>query len=109
MRALFILFVFCFGLVKANAQVELVLQRGLQYEAHAADLSPNDRYLAMASDKHNESTILIYDLKQNMILRRLLGHTKDIDDVVFCSDDRLLSCSEDRTVKVWNVETGKEI
>ena len=109
MRALFILFVFCFGLVKANAQVELVLQRGLQYEAHAADLSPNDRYLAMASDKHNESTILIYDLKQNMILRRLLGHTKDIDDVVFCSDDRLLSCSEDGTVKVWNVKTGKEI
>ena len=77
-------------LSKAHGQVELVLQRGLENEVNAASISPNDRYLALASDKHSESTILVYDLKQGMILRRLIDLQKRL---MTCNFVAMTSCS----------------
>lgn len=43
-------------------------------------------------------------------VRRLLGHTYTISSVTFSPDStRLATSSWDRTVRVWEVETGKEL
>ncbi|MBA4188336.1 MAG: hypothetical protein C0467_10055 [Planctomycetaceae bacterium] len=40
-------------------------------------------------------------------MRRLSGHTGIVRAVVFTRDGRLVSAGEDRTVRVWNLETGE--
>jgi WD40 repeat protein len=44
------------------------------------------------------------------VLRRLAGHTADINSVILLPDDRrLVSAAEDRSVRVWDIQTGSEL
>ncbi len=43
-------------------------------------------------------------------VRRMLGHTAGIGELVFSPDGRkALSCSEDGTIRLWEVDTGEQI
>jgi WD40 repeat protein len=50
--------------------------------------------------------ILIWDLRSGAILRILEGHEKDVISVASL-DGRLYTCGDDKTLRVWDIATGK--
>ncbi len=40
-------------------------------------------------------------------LAEFKGHKACVNAVVFWPDNKLISCSDDKTIKIWNVDTGK--
>jgi WD40 repeat protein len=57
-----------------------------------------------------DGTIRLWDVASGKELRKFLGHTNSVYNVVFAPDgQRLLSCSADKTVRLWDVATGKQL
>jgi len=72
----------------------------------ALALSPVDTLAAGASSK---GKLMLWDYDSGKLLREFVGHTKGIPEVVFTPDGkRLLSSSNDYTIRVWNVASGKQ-
>ena len=66
-------------------------------------LLPDGR-LASAS-----SHIRLWDLKSGAETGRLEGHTSSVQAMVLLPDGRLASASWDRTIRLWNIASSKEI
>jgi WD40 repeat protein len=72
---------------------------------------------ALAFSKHGEllahavdRKILLYDAREWRLLRELSGHANGITSLAFSPDGlSLASCAVDRTVRVWQVATGREL
>ncbi|RNA06326.1 WD-40 repeat [Brachionus plicatilis] len=50
--------------------------------------------------------IVIRDSQEGNIRNRLVGHKNTVFQIIEMENGNLVSCSDDRTVKVWNVKTG---
>jgi WD40 repeat protein len=80
-------------------------------------LSPDGRFVAAASNElldQQSSTWLgdvkVWDLSSKQLLHTLKGHRGEVIDVTFSPDgQRLASTSDDQSVRVWEVKTGREI
>ncbi|MFN6274728.1 MAG: NACHT and WD repeat domain-containing protein, partial [Microcystis sp.] len=65
--------------------------------------------------KHNASNTKVIDALQKILIEgresnRLVGHNDGVWSVSFSPDGKTLATgSEDKTIKLWNVETGEEI
>lgn len=71
-----------------------------------AALSADGRFLAIV--RRPLFTISLRDPATGRELRTLSGHPKNINAIVFSPDGRsLVSLSDDRTVKVWDVTSGR--
>jgi WD40 repeat protein len=99
--------------------------RGHTAEVHAVAFSPNGRYVVSASggpERDNEQhtvmrngeavyidcTLRLLDAETGRELRRVDGHTQEVQCVAVSADSRLVvSGSHDGTVRVWDAETGK--
>src|SRR5262249_45908583 len=59
----------------------------------------------------HDPAIRIWDVKTGKEVRRLEGHTAGVWGVAFSPADpkRILSCSENGTLRLWNAETGAEL
>ncbi len=61
--------------------------------------------------RHNEvvdSTIRLWDVDTGKLLHTLSGHTKQIRQIVFSPDGRIIAAgSYDKTLRLWNADTGK--
>lgn len=45
----------------------------------------------------------------HLLMRTLIAHEERVDNVVMMPDgERMVSCSSDHTIKVWNLNTGRE-
>ena len=56
------------------------------------------------------SNICIYDFKTGEKIRDVIGHTGTVTSLKFFPDDkRFISVSNDKTLRVWNLETGSEV
>jgi WD40 repeat protein/mono/diheme cytochrome c family protein len=65
--------------------------------------APDGRRCAICSGK----SILLVDVRSGKVLRRLNGHAGWVVHAVFsAAGDRILSGSDDRTVRLWSGETG---
>jgi WD40 repeat protein len=65
--------------------------------------SRDGRWLASGSE---EWTVKLWDGNIGVLVRTLEGHTRSVQSVAFSQAGRLASGSMDKTVRVWNVETG---
>ena len=85
-------------------------------EEFAREVTKKERYIVSADE---EGTIKIWNLnifpEENLEdivsedhVGTLVGHTEPVSSIVVTNDQRLIvSASEDKTVKIWEVATGK--
>jgi WD40 repeat protein len=69
--------------------------------------SPDGKTLAAGSYKHT----LLWDVETGKELATLKGHLKSVTGLLFNADGKKLVsvCSDDETLKVWEVASGKEL
>lgn len=93
-----------FGQPNADA-VRLVVQID-HGPAMALAFSPDGRLLATAQPR----ALVLWDVATRREIRRLVGHTDLVNDLVFSSDGRFLAtASDDATARLWEVATGTEV
>ena len=107
---------------------ELILQTGHTRSVNAVVFSPDNRWLASGG---KDNVIKIWDLATGNILRTLYGHTSNVDALAVTPDGKLLASgsgdisdkrdiaafakggvvggTEDNTVRIWNVQTGRQM
>ncbi len=77
---------------------------GESLSRRAVTFSPGDTGLIAVSEYEK---IWIWDLNQEKRLHTLEGHTSQVESLTFSSDAKFLaSASLDKTVRIWDVETG---
>lgn len=69
-------------------------------------ISPNGKNLAISS---SNGKIYIYSLGDGKLVTTLTGHTKGVSEIVYSpiNSNILASCSDDLTVRLWNIKTNK--
>src|SRR4030095_12607871 len=110
-----------------NDRPELILQTGHTQSVNAVAFSPDNRWLA---DGGQDNVIKLWDLTNGNVLRTLYGHSSNINALAVSEDGQLLASGsgnikddrdfgifikggvvggEDNTVRIWNVQTGREL
>jgi eukaryotic-like serine/threonine-protein kinase len=86
---------------EAHHQLELLLRKQGQKEKADADL----KQVLSLNPGFSE------DLRCGLVpVRRFVGHTAGVGEVVFSPDGRkALSCSTDGTIRLWEIDTGKQL
>jgi WD40 repeat protein len=107
---------------------ELILQSGHTKSANAVAFSSDNRWLASGG---KDNVIKIWDLTNGNVLRTLYGHTSNVNALAVSPDGTLLASgsgdinderdlgtftqggvvggSEDNTVRIWSVQTGRQL
>jgi WD40 repeat protein len=84
------------------------------YDGHAdyvvsAAWSQDGRWLASGGGG-KDTSIRLWEVETGKQLHRYVGHQKDVESLAFSSaGDRLMSASEDKTIKLWDVASEKEL
>ncbi len=78
-------------------------------EAHPGKIkslvfSPNGNLLASGSE---DRIVRVWDAQTGSLQQALAGHTHKINVVAFTPDGNLLASADDKTLRVWEVSTGK--
>ncbi|MEZ6091587.1 MAG: protein kinase [Pirellulaceae bacterium] len=74
---------------------------------HCATYS-NRREQPLIATASADATIVLWDAESGTFVQRLVGHAGPVNRVQFSADDRrLVSASDDGTVRVWNLQTGE--
>lgn len=79
-----------------------------QHIVKSVDFSQCSNFLTTGS---NEKIVKVYDLNQPDVVSEVYpGHTSGIKHVIFFRGDKnIVSCADDKTVRVWDRLSGKEV
>src|SRR5207247_2064672 len=73
----------------------------------AAALSPSGEFLAVSGEG---KSVFIINRPQGSLVTELSGHDDVVAGIAFSPDGKLLAtASYDKTIKLWNTETWKEV
>ena len=86
----------------SGKQVFSTLRATKQTEPLAID--PDGRYV-ISPYGYDKATLAIFDLVSGVFQRTLQGHQGDINAIDFLSAGRLISASDDHTLRVWDLES----
>ncbi|MEZ6057384.1 MAG: protein kinase [Planctomycetaceae bacterium] len=87
-----------------SQKVDRVLLHGS--EATSAAISPNGQWIATAGV---DGSIKLWNGDVGSEHRTLSGHTGRVSKVRFLNDMQLLSSSDDKSIRLWNVASGEEV
>ena len=81
----------------------IVVEFNLATDAYHCCFSPNGKYIAVAGSQ----TIYLWDITGHnpYIIQTFIGHTDIVSSLVFSSSLTLISASDDRTVRFWQIGT----
>ena len=90
----------------------LHLNRMKSFFAHCfwvSYLSPIDKtkLISCSGERDTNTTIKIWDLETLDCIIELEGHSSTVHYSQLTTNGRLFSCSDDQTVKLWQIETGE--
>ncbi len=90
---------------------QVITLKGHTDNVITVSFSPDGKVLASSGDI-NDKTVKLWFLSENRNIT-LKGHSDwfgGIDSIAFTSDSKLIaSGSKDKTIKIWQVDTGKEL
>ena len=78
----------------------------LGYHDHLVNRICVDDTGARAASASSDFTIAIWDLENRSLVRRLRGHSDDVEDFIFVGESTGVSVSRDCRILVWNLDTG---
>lgn len=68
---------------------------------------PDGRLVAVGS---TDGPIMVIDVSTKVVLRKLEGHRAPVKSLVFLPNlVQLVSTSDDRTIRIWDIPTGREV
>jgi WD40 repeat protein len=78
------------------------------FEAHAAAVTsftffPGDDTKCLSGGK--DAYLKVWDLNDYFCFKAIPIHNFSVYDLLFISDTEFISCSRDKTIKIWNSET----
>lgn len=76
-----------------------------QDDVETATFHPTQQWIVTAC---RDKIVRLFDF-QGHLIRRFIGHERDVISVAWLGRDTILSCSDDGTVRKWDVHTGKQI
>ena len=88
-----------------------VVTRTPKLNSNATSLatSPNSERIAIGTA---DGDIEVWDARLTQMIRRLRGHEQRVNDLLFLDGKRVVSCSRDRTIRIWDLTSeasGKPI
>ena len=93
---------------------------GSRYQPQMAATSPDGKLIAQInalaassasrSKDYSLSSVVVREKASGAVLHTLTGHSADVVSLVFSPDGRrLATASYDRTVKLWDMQTGQDV
>lgn len=83
---------------------------GLAWTGHGGSMVANvaiDPTGTIAATAGHDGTARLWDLADGRELAALTGHTANVDAIAFIDDTHLVTGSEDRSLRLWNLDTRK--
>ncbi|RMZ96870.1 WD40 repeat-containing, partial [Brachionus plicatilis] len=72
-------------------------------------LKNDDLAIGQDGNDGNGFNIIIRNSRNGSIKKKLVGHTSVVNQIIELPNGNLVSCSDDKTVKVWNISNGTVI
>ncbi|MGH9759243.1 MAG: WD40 repeat domain-containing protein, partial [Blastocatellia bacterium] len=90
-----------------SSATQILSLKETQAKPSSIALSPDNRVIAQSGES-GRGPIRLWDTTEGTTLRVLTGHSHEVRSLAFSPDGKLLaSGSEDESVKLWDVETGR--
>jgi WD40 repeat protein len=85
---------------------EPVVLEGHKRQVTCVAFSPDGKHLLSAGQ---DQVLKLWDLAGQKVVREFKGHKNWVSAVIFHGPGRIISASDDLTVRLWDVPTGQEV